>query len=499
MPLLEMKAIVKDFPGLRALDHVDFSCDGGEIHCLVGENGAGKSTLMKILTGVYQPDGGEIWFEEKKVKIRGILEARRLGIGMVFQEMSLIPSLSVMENIFTSIYPKNRMKILDWKEMRKQTDLVLHEMKLSIDPRCLVQDLPLAERQIIEISKILSQGVRLIILDEPTAALSHREVEKLFEIIKKLKSQGKAVIFISHRLREVLEIADFITVLKDGKKVGTISRDEASEEKLIQMMIGRQLSDLFPPRSTRNGQRKVILNIENLSVEEKVHNVSFSVEKKKILGIGGLEGQGQSELLKSLFGLEKRKSGRIFLEGKEIFVRSPEEAKQNGMALIPEDRQEEGIFPLRSVRENLAVATLEQRQNFGVINIKEENIILHEIIKELAIKVVGSDQEVSSLSGGNLQKVVLGRWLIAKPKVFLLLEPTRGVDVATKSQIYYLLRKLAEEGVAIVLNSSDMIELIGLCDQVMVMYEGRVVDLLEREQINEESIMSAAVGKVNKV
>jgi len=363
----------------------------------------------------------------------------------------------------------------------------------------LVQDLPLAERQIIEISKILSQGVCLIILDEPTAALSHREVEKLFEIIKKLKSQGKAVIFISHRLREVLEIADFITVLKDGKKVGTISRDEASEEKLIQMMIGRQLSDLFPPRSTRNGQRKVILNIENLSVEEKVHNVSFSVEKKKILGIGGLEGQGQSELLKSLFGLEKRKSGRIFLEGKEIFVRSPEEAKQNGMALIPEDRQEEGIFPLRSVRENLAVATLEQRQNFGVINIKEENIILHEIIKELAIKVVGSDQEVSSLSGGNLQKVVLGRWLIAKPKVFLLLEPTRGVDVATKSQIYYLLRKLAEEGVAIVLNSSDMIELIGLCDQVMVMYEGRVVDLLEREQINEESIMSAAVGKANKV
>lgn len=495
MPLLQMLSITKNFPGLRALDQVDFSCEAGKIHCLVGENGAGKSTLMKIITGVYQPDGGEIWLRGEKVKIRGPVEARRLGIGIVFQEMSLVPSLSVMENIFVGIYPKAKMKLLDWQEMRKKTESILHEMGLSVDPRCLVQDLPLAERQIIEISKILAQGARLIILDEPTAALSHREVEKLFEIIKKLKSQGKAVIFISHRLKEILEIADLITVLKDGKKVGTLSKDEATEEKLIQMMVGRQFSDLFPPRYSGGCPEEVVLKVENLSVGNSVHDVSFSVEKNKILGIGGLEGQGQSDLLRALFGIEKIKNGKVILEGKEIFVRSPEEAKRNGIAMVPEDRQREGVFLLRSVRENLTIATLEQRQTLSIINIKEENKELQEIVKELNIKVVNSDQEVSSLSGGNLQKVIIGRWLIAKPKVFILLEPTRGVDVATKSQIYFLLRRLANEGVAIIMYSSDMMELIGLCDQVLIMYEGRVVALLEGEQINEESIMSTAVGR----
>lgn len=495
MPVLEMKAIVKDFPGLRALDHVDFSCEGGEIHCLVGENGAGKSTLMKILAGIYRPDGGEIWLRGEKATIRGVPDARRLGIGMVFQELSLIPSLSVMENIFAGVYPKTSRGLLDWRKMRKRAETVLAEVGLAVDPRCPVRDLPLAERQLIEISKILVHGARLIVLDEPTAALSRREVERLFTIMKKLKNQGRTIIFISHRLREVLEVADHITVLKDGKRVGTVPREEVDEERLIQMMVGRELSDLFPPRSKGQEGEEVLFAVENLSVEGKVHEVSFAVKKGKILGIGGLEGQGQRELLRAIFGLERKKGGRILVGRREIFTRSPEEARRQGIALIPEDRQTEGIFSLRSVRENITLTTLEERQRFGVIDVEQENRVLQGIVEELAIKVVDADQEVSSLSGGNLQKVVLGRWLIARPKVLLLLEPTRGVDVATKSQIYHLLRKLADEGVAIVLYSSDMIELIGLCDQVLVMYEGRVVEILEGEEISEETLMRAAVGK----
>ncbi len=490
-----MESITKTFPGVQALNSVDFDCKQGEIHSLAGENGAGKSTLMKILVGIYSPNEGEILLRGKKVNIRNILDAEKLGISIVFQELSLIPHLSAMENMFIGEHPKNKLGMVDWDEMEEKSTKVLGELGFSIDPNRIVVDLSVAEQKIIEICRALTQNPDIIILDEPTAALSRQEVEKFFGIINKLKKQGHTIIFISHRIKEIMQIADRVTILKDGNKVNTYPIQELNEDKIVLMMVGRELKDIFPPHVKEKQKEKEIFTVKNLSVEKKVFDVSFSVYGGKILGIGGLEGQGQRTLLRALFGLESKETGDIYIHEKRVAVNSPQQAKRANIILIPDDRQTEGLFMLRPVRENISIATLEQRQHLGIIAKKEEEKTLQGIVSQLAIKITSLKQNLPSLSGGNLQKVVLAKWLIAHPKVILLLEPTKGVDVATKSQIYYLLRDLAQQNVAIIMYATDMLELIGLCDQVIIMYEGKVTKKLEGKEITEEAIMQAAVGK----
>jgi len=491
--IVEMKGITKFFPGVQALDSVDFECRRGEVHSLAGENGAGKSTLMKILAGVYAPDKGEILLGGRPAQIKSVLDAELLGIRIVFQEGSLIPYLSAMENVFLGRQPLNKLGMIDWQAMERESINVFKRLGFHIEPRRSTSDLSVAEQKIVEIGRALAQNPDMIILDEPTAALSKREVEQFFQIINRVREQGHTVIFISHRIREILQIADRVTVLKDGRTVGTHSISDVTEDRIVEMMIGRELSDIFPPHAAPHASREEIFSIHNLSIAQEVKNVSFTVKAGRILGIGGLEAQGQRTLLRGIFGLEHITRGGIHISQKPVSIHNPRQAKQAGIILVPEDRQTEGLLMLRPVRENIALATLEQRQRAGVVLSRDEETTLQGIVQNLAIKITGLAQAMPSLSGGNLQKVVLAKWLIAHPKVMLLLEPTKGVDVATKSQIYHLLRELAEHGIAVIMYATDMLELIGLCDDLIVMYEGRITRGLSDNEITEEAIMRAAV------
>ena len=495
--ILEMRSISKKFLNVNALKSVDFNCIQGEVHSIVGENGAGKSTLMKILVGIYQPDEGEIFLKGKKTIINNVHTAEKLGISIVFQESSLIPHLSAMENIFLGKHQKNKFGIIEWNKMKKEAGEVMEELGFSINLSIPAIELSVAEQKIVEICRALIQKPDIIVLDEPTATLSKEEVEKFLKLIHKLRNNGHTIIFISHRIKEVLQIAERITVLKDGNMVGMCPIQEVNEDKIIQMMIGREIKDVFPPHH-KSMEDEEIFRVDNLSVHtvrEEVNDLSFSVFRKKIFGIGGLEGHGQRAMLRALFGLEEKKSGEIYIEGKRVRINNPQQAKRSNIALIPDDRQREGLVLLRSVRENLGIATLEQRQSRGVINRNQENTVLQDITDQLKIKMKNLDQNISLLSGGNMQKVVLGKWFISKPKVILLIEPTKGVDIATKSQIYFILRDLSKHGIAIILYATDMLELIGLCDQVLVLHEGKMTRILEDKEITEENLMRAAVGK----
>lgn len=495
--VLEMQTITKNFLNVHALDSVSFDCIKGEVHSIVGENGAGKSTLMKILTGIHQPDQGEIFLNGKKVMIPNVQTAEKLGISIVFQESSLIPYLSAMENIFLGNHPKNKFGIVQWKKIKEKAETILKNLGFSVDIRSIAENLSVADQKIIEICRALVWDRDILILDEPTATLSAEEVDKFLKMIDKLRNSGNTIIFISHRIKEIVKIADRITILKDGKKVDCFSIKEIDEDGIIQMMVGRKIKDIFPPHA-KCEENNEIFRVEKLSVKtvrEGVSDLSFSVYRNKIFGIGGLEGHGQRALLRALFGLEEIKSGNIYIGGKKVSIKNPRMAKRSKIALIPDDRQREGLFLIRSIRENLGISTLEQRHLWGIIDKKQESDVLKDITAQLKIKMDNFNQKVSMLSGGNMQKVVLGKWFIANPKVILLIEPTKGVDIGTKSQIYFLLRELAENGIAIICYTTDMLETIGLCDQVMVLFEGKMTSILEGKEITEKNLMRTAVGK----
>lgn len=492
--VLKMESITKSFPGIIAVDDVNFICKKGEIHGLVGENGAGKSTLMKILGGIYRPDKGKIIINNKEKKFNNYAEARESGVGIVYQELSLLPDLSVAENIFMGIWSK-KGKFIDWNEIRIKSKEILNEINVKLEPEEIVRPLPVALKQMVEIAKVLTQDPDIIIFDEPTSSLSSQEVDRLFKIIKKLKENNKAIIFISHRLKEILNISDVITVMKDGKVVVNREKDYFDEDKLILSMVGREFSQIFPKKATSIDKER-IFSFYGFS-EKYRSEVKFFVSKGEVLGVGGLQGQGQIEFLQSIFGLGNRINAKIMVSNQLITVKNPIQAIQLGISLIPEDRNTEGVFLILSVLQNIVASTVDKRKKFGLIDRRKEKEEVRNIIRDLYIKIVSLNQIACSLSGGNLQKLVLAKWLLAVPKVMVMLEPTKGVDIGTKQQIYKLIRELAEKGIAIIIYTTEMIELIGICDRVLVINQGFLTANLKGNEITEEKIMKASISCVN--
>lgn len=495
-PILEMRGISKSFPGVRALDGVDFSCLPGEVHVLIGENGAGKSTLLKILTGMHQMDSGEIVLRGQTRRFRDTMDARRAGIAMVYQELSIIPSLTVAQNIYLNSETKTGMARLGCTReaaMRRAVQKLAAAYQIEIEPYAMAGSLPVAKQQMVEILKALIRDPDIIILDEPTSAIAREEVDKLFEIVQHMKKAGKTIIFISHRMEEVFRFGDRATVLKDGRLVGTVELRGTNETDLVKMMVGREISDVFAPKQPLTRQ-KTIFSVQHLTYGKLVRDVSFSVYEGEILGIAGLQGHGQPELLSCIAGVLCA-SGKMELHGKEIKVSSPSEGIAAGIGYIPGDRKKQGLLLDASVRNNLALASLHLRKKaLGVIDRGAEARFVRRTIDQLKIKTPTEEQVVVRLSGGNQQKTVLGKSIAVQPRVLLFDEPTRGIDVATKQEFYRMMRTFAKEGVAVIMYSSDLLEIVGLADRVLAMYEGQLVSEIRDEDITEESVMLASVG-----
>jgi len=494
--ILCMEGISKVFPGVQALKDVTFSCLQGESHALVGENGAGKSTLIKILSGVFPPNEGQIRIDGKPQEFREPQDAQGIGIRVVPQEFSLVSNLSVAENLFLGMESLTigHGLLFQPKVLYKRAKEMLDDLGLPFNPRMPVYRLSVAQQKWLEIAKALVAVPKILVLDEPTAPLSDQEVKHLFAMIKDLKKQGTTLIYISHRLEELFKIADRVTVLKDGEKVGTRSVHEVTRDEVIRMMIGRQLGELFPPRPEKISKTKV-LEIRDFTAGEMVRDVSLDLFQGEILGIGGLQGNGQDRLLKALFGTIRCDHGEVRLEGRKVKIRSPRHAVRHGIALVTDKKEVEGLCMVLSMRHNMSLPTLYQRQRIGVIQLQRETEVLEGMAHDLAVHSTSLSRAVGQLSGGNKQKVIVGKWLIADPKIIMFIDPTMGIDVATKQQLYLLLRNLAaEKGKGIILVLSEMMELLGLCDRIAVMREGRVVEVFEGEKATEESIMRAAMG-----
>ena len=492
--LLKVSNITKSFPGVQALKGVDMECQAGTIHALVGENGAGKSTLLKILSGLQCSDSGEIYLRGQKVRFKNPEQAEKMGIAMVYQELTLLPEISVAQNIFLQNEPRKLGLLIDEKKLRRQAADLLHRYGLdSIDPDAPVSSLSAANQQMVEIIKAIRKQPQILILDEPTSSLAGEDTQKLFAMMRNLRSDGKLVIFISHRLEEIFEITDQITIFKDGELVCSLPTKDLNENRLIELMVGRPLQSVFPPKAKQRSN-KVVFSVQKLNVPGKVHGADLQIRQGEIVGIAGLQGHGQTELLCALAGLTYHTGQSITLDGQPCQYHNASQAISRGITLVPEDRKYSGLCLQLSVRENLTAASLGLRSKAGLVDRRAENRFIDESIKMLSIKTPSSDQIVNHLSGGNQQKVVLGKCLAIHPRVLLFDEPTRGIDVSAKQQFYQIMRQLADSGIAVVLHSSDMLECIGMCDRVLVMYEGRMVSQLEGDDITESNIMRSAMG-----
>ena len=488
---LAVDGIVKSFPGVKALRGVSFDCRGGEIHALVGENGAGKSTLMRILAGVYQPDAGEIRVDGRAVTFGSPRDAASHGIAMVYQDTSLVPDLDTAQNIFLGREPGG--VLLDYAKMRADAAALLERLGERIDIGERVGDKPLSERQIIELARALSTDARVLILDEPTSALTPREVERLFAILRDLKAQGTSIIFISHRLPEVLSIADRITVLKDGEMVGTIEAKNASEDQIVTMMVGRDLALTYPPRASRLGD--IVLEVEHLSAPGAFGDVSLTVRAGEILGLGGIAGSGQQDIVRALFGLIPA-SGTVRINGVSVNLLAPSDAIRAGIVYLPSDRRGEGMFLPHSISDNIVLPHVKDWSRLGVLDIGRQREAVDRQIASLNIKTPSPRRPVEMLSGGNQQKVAFARWLLADPKICIFDELTQGVDVGTKHEIYLLIRELTTRGIAVIVVSSDVLELIGISDRIQVVANGRIVDEVPGAAATEERIIGSAVKSV---
>jgi ribose transport system ATP-binding protein len=495
-PILSMRGISKRYGGVLALKSADIDILPGRIHAVLGENGAGKSTLIKIMAGLVSPDEGEMSVDGRPVTFASPAAANQAGIVCVFQELSLVPELSVADNICISD-PPLRFGLIDRKTQRRIAVKALAEAGATdIHPSALIKDLSLSRRQIVEIAKALARKPRVLILDEATSALTAADVEQVFSIVKRLRSEGMALIYISHRMHEIAELADDCSVFRNGSKIATYVAGTRTDNEVVELMIGREYKNVFPPKPTLNRNFEPLLTCTNLSWSGRLKNISFSVQPGEVVGLGGLDGQGQRELLLALFGVLRGISGRIEIAGKHSTVSGPDTARSNhtGMALIPEDRKTEGLMLDMNIRENLCFSSLPRISSMGVIDRVEEAAKVAEMIETLSIKVSDPELPVSSLSGGNQQKIVIAKWLMNEPRIILLNDPTRGIDVGTKQEIYALLRKLADSGVAIVFYSTDYDELIGCCNRVLVMYDGAIIRELAGENINEHSLVASALN-----
>ncbi len=496
-PFFEMKGISKRYGGVRALENADLRVRAGRVHAILGENGAGKSTLIKVMTGVVAPDAGLITLDGATVDFASPADSRRHGIACVFQELSLVPDLSVADNILIADPPR-RFGMIDGRAQRRMAEEALARAGAEdIHPRALVRDLPLSRRQMVEISKALVGRPRILVLDEATSALTASDVTRVFEVLKRLKAEGLAILYISHRMHEIAELADECTVFRNGQKVASYEAGTKSDTEVIEMMIGREYHNVFPPKPVRTGAPTMpVLECRGLGWTDRLKDISFSLDRGEVIGLGGLDGQGQRELLLALFGVLRGTTGSVLIDGRAVSLASPAAARAEGvgMALIPEDRKTEGLMLPMTVRENLSFASLDRLSRAGVIDRPVEEARIDEMVRLLAIKTAGIDIPVGALSGGNQQKVVLAKWLMRHPQIILLNDPTRGIDVGTKQEIYQLLRRLADEGAAILFYSTDYDELIGCCDRVLVLYDGRVVRELEGEGLTEHALIASALN-----
>jgi D-xylose transport system ATP-binding protein len=501
MYTLEMNSITKEFPGVKALDRVTFKVKKGEIHALCGENGAGKSTLMKVLSGMY-PVGtytGEIKVDGRPVEFRHIKDAENAGITIIHQELALVKDLTVGENIFLGEEPK-KFGVVQWDQLFYESSKWLKQVGLKINPQTKIYSLGIGQQQLVEIAKALSKNTKILILDEPTAALTESEVEILMGILKDLREKGVTCIYISHKMPEVFRLADSITVLRDGQSIATLAKKETTEDEIVSLMVGRKLSERYP-QATRT-PKETILEVKNYSVWHpdmplmKVNdNISFSVRKGEILGIAGLMGSGRTELVMSLFGAYGGKSeGEVWIERKKVNIRSVQDAIQAGVALVTEDRKRLGLVLGMDVKTNTTLASLKKISRWGVMNENEEMKCSQRFVQKLKTKTPSLETPVGTLSGGNQQKVVIAKWLMSKPKILILDEPTRGIDVGAKYEIYQLMNQLAQEGVAIIMISSELPEILGMSDRILVMKEGKFVKELLKDEATQENIMLAATG-----
>ncbi len=497
VPLFRMQGVSKRYGGVHALEEAELSVMPGRIHAILGENGAGKSTCIKIMAGVVAPDEGRMTMEGREVVFASPAAANDAGIVCIFQELSLVPDLSVADNIVIS-NPPTRFGLIDRRAQRQMAEAALARAGAEdIHPLALVKDLPLSRRQLVEIAKALQREPRILILDEATSALTAADVAKIFGVLKRLRSEGLALLYISHRMHEIAELADECTVFRNGRNVATYKAGTKTDNEVVELMIGREYSHIFPPKPVAIAPAEApVLECRNLSWTERLRNISLSVRAGEVVGLGGLDGQGQRELLLALFGVLASCSGEVLIDGRPTAISSPSRAKaaKIGMALIPEDRKTEGLMLPMSVRENLSFASLDRMSKRGIIDRAAEQRLIDDVIKLLAIRTAGADIPVGSLSGGNQQKVVIGKWLMNQPRIILLNDPTRGIDVGTKQEMYQLLRNLADAGAAIIFYSTDYDELIGCCDRVLVLYDGQIKRELVGAEITERALIASALN-----
>ena len=494
--VLEMIGIKKSFSGIYALSGIDFSLEQGEVHALLGENGAGKSTLIKVLGGIYQPDEGTIKIQGKEVKINGVPAARENGIGIIHQEIVLVPYLTVAQNLFLGREIKTKLGTINMAETNRKAKEMIASLGVKIREDAMVEDLTIAQQQMVEIVKAVSFNANIIVMDEPTSSLSNEEVEQLFEIIENLKKKKVSIIYISHRMEELFRISDRVTVIRDGHYVGTKKTSETNPNELVAMMVGRDLESFYARDYCDMEKAEVALSVKNLSNDKNFRDVSFEVHRGEILGFAGLVGAGRSEIMETIFGPHPATSGQVFLNGKEVHFKNPMQAIKAGIALVPEDRKKQGLVLGNSVAFNMTLASLHFYMNGIAISEKKREAVIDEYTKKLRLKAASPEIEAGSLSGGNQQKVVLGKWLATKPDVLILDEPTRGVDVNAKYEIYTTINELAKQGIAIIMVSSELPEIINMCDNVCVVRAGRLVGKLTKDELTQEEIMKYAAGGV---
>ena len=490
--ILEVSGVRKAFPGVVALDDVSFRVRPGSVHALMGENGAGKSTLMKIVAGVYIPDQGNMRLREQEIRLTSPLDALQNGIAMIHQELNLMPFMTVAENIWIRREPKNALGFIDHAELRDRTQALFDELNIDIDPEIEIQNLSISNRQMVEIAKAVSYNSDVLIMDEPTSALTEHEVAHLFTIIRKLRDQGKGIVYITHKMNELFEIADEVSVFRDGKYIATCAASDVTRDDIIRMMVGREITQMFPKETVPIGE--VVLSVRNLTLDGVFHDVSFDIRAGEILGLAGLVGSGRSNVAETLFGVTPASSGSITIRGQQMVIDKPAKAMAAGMAFLTEDRKDTGCFLCLDIQDNMDLAVLNNRyvNKLGFVQSAALAKDCIEMARRLRVKTPGMHEVIQNLSGGNQQKVLVGRWLLTNPSILILDEPTRGIDVGAKAEIHRLVSELAGQGVAILMISSEMPEVLGMSDRVAVMHEGRITGILDRKDADQVSVMSLA-------
>ncbi len=489
---LTVEGIEKSFPGVKALDNINFSVKPGSVHVLCGENGAGKSTLMKIINGIYKADKGNIYIDGQQVVVKNPQHARELGVSMIFQELNYIPEMTIEENLFLGNLPKTKFGRVDWKKIREKTLELLEAERLSYKPTTKLCELSVSDIQMLEITKAVSYESKIIIMDEPTSAITYKETERLFTKISELKARGTSIIYISHKMDEIFRIADEITVLRDGTVIETHDKDDIDINTVIKLMVGRELSDEFPKEEIDIGEK--VLEVKNLTRNGFFHNVNFNAKRGEIIGFSGLMGAGRTEVMRCLFGLDETDNGTILINNKPIKIPNVRTAIKAGLAMLSEDRRRYGIIPVRSVKENATLASLPKFFYSGRLHRNKENATTARMFKDMNVKTPTFETTIQALSGGNQQKVLLAKWMICDPDILILDEPTRGIDVGAKYEIYKLMMSLVKEGKTLIMISSELPELIGMCDRMYVMAKGEITGELQREEFSQEAIMKFATG-----